>query len=148
MFPVVPGSSINSWDSRFTFNLWKINTFYCTTQHVHGKGDVAGMRRYMCIYINNVISNVGFPAMLVIRLKFLFTIIHTFWAMYILGLRSSWGTSQVRPSWSPSEHLLTPALSPFRGARIRSHACPEEVVYSPNDSCSHFTQRLFPPNVP
>jgi hypothetical protein len=25
---------------------------------------------------------------------------------------------------------------------------PEEVVYSLNDSCSHFTQRLFPPKVP
>jgi hypothetical protein len=28
------------------------------------------------------------------------------------------------------------------------NACPEEIVYSLNDSCSHFTQRLFPPNVP
>jgi hypothetical protein len=36
--------------------------------------------------------------MLVIGLKFLFTIMHMFWAMYILGLRSSWGTSRVRPS--------------------------------------------------
>jgi hypothetical protein len=25
---------------------------------------------------------------------------------------------------------------------------PEDVVYSLNDSCSHFTQRLFPPKVP
>ncbi len=46
---------------------------------------------------------------------------HTFWAMYILGLHSSWGTSWICPSWSPSEHLLTPALSPFWGARVRSH---------------------------
>ncbi len=35
--------------------------------------------------------------------------------MYILGLCSSWGTSRICPSWSPSEHLLTPALSPFGG---------------------------------
>jgi hypothetical protein len=41
--------------------------------------------------------------------------------MYILGLYSSWGTSRVCPAWSSSEHLLTPALSPF-GARVRSHA--------------------------
>jgi hypothetical protein len=39
----------------------------------------------------------------------------------VLGLCSSWGTSQKRPSWSPSEHKLTLALSPF-GARVRSHA--------------------------
>ncbi len=61
-------------------------------------------------------------AVLAVRLKFLFTILHTFWAMYILGLRSSWGTSQIRPSWFPSEHLLTPALSPFRGACVWSYA--------------------------
>ncbi len=38
---------------------------------------------------------------------------HTFWVMYILGLRSSPRASRVCPSWSPSEHLLTLALSPF-----------------------------------
>jgi hypothetical protein len=45
-------------------------------------------------------------------------------------------------------HLASSALAPFRGARVRIHACPEEVVYRLNDSCSHFTQSLFPPNVP
>jgi hypothetical protein len=64
--------------------------------------------------------------------------------MYILGLRSSWGTSRVRPSWSPSGHILTPTLSPFWGAPVGSHACPENAVYSLNDSCSCFTQRFFP----
>jgi hypothetical protein len=64
--------------------------------------------------------------------------------MYILGLQSSWG---IHPSWSPSGHVLTPALSPFLGARVRSHACLEEVVYSLNDSCSYFTQHLFPLSV-
>ncbi len=66
--------------------------------------------------------------------------------MYILGLRSSWGTSRVHSSWSPSDHILTPALSPFWGAPVRSHACPEDAVYSLNDSCSCFIQRLFPPS--
>ncbi len=67
--------------------------------------------------------------------------------MYILGLSSSWGTSRIYPAWSPSEHQLTPALSPIWGPRPKpSH--PEEVVYSPNGSCSHFTQRLFPPKLP
>jgi hypothetical protein len=67
--------------------------------------------------------------------------------MYILGLCSSCGTSRICPAWSPSEHQLTPALSPIWGPRPKPRR-PEEVVYSPNDSCSHFTQRLFPPRLP
>jgi hypothetical protein len=35
--------------------------------------------------------------------------------------------------------MLTPALSPFWGVPVRSHACPEDAVYSLNDSCSYFT---------
>ncbi len=31
LFATVLGSSINSWDSWFIFNLWKINTCYCMT---------------------------------------------------------------------------------------------------------------------
>ncbi len=65
----------------------------------------------------------------------------------VLGLSSSWGTSRIRPAWSPSEHQLTPALSPIWGQHPKPHH-PEEVVYSPNDSCSHFTQCLFPPILP
>ncbi len=61
-----------------------------------------------------------------------------YWSLYILGLWFSWGTPQARPAWSPSGHILTPSLSPFRGTHARSHAPPEEVVYSLNDSCSHF----------
>jgi hypothetical protein len=45
-------------------------------------------------------------------------------------------------SMAPSVHQLTPALSPIWGSRPKPRR-PEEVVYSPNDSCSHFTQRLF-----
>ncbi len=67
--------------------------------------------------------------------------------MYILGLFSSWGTSRICPAWSPSEHQLTPALSPIWGPRPKPR-CSEEVVYSPNDSCSHFTQCLFPLKLP
>jgi hypothetical protein len=73
--------------------------------------------------------------------------LYTTWAMYILGLSSSWGTSRIRPAWSLCEHQLTPALSPIWGPRPKPRR-PEEVVYSPNDSCSHFTQRLFPPKLP
>ncbi len=72
---------------------------------------------------------------------------HIIWAMYILGLSSSWGTSRICPARSPSEHQLAPALSPIWGPRPKPRR-PEEVVYSPNDSCSHFTQRLFPPILP
>jgi hypothetical protein len=33
LFAKVPESSINSWDSWFIFNLWKINTCYYTNVH-------------------------------------------------------------------------------------------------------------------
>ncbi len=67
--------------------------------------------------------------------------------LYILGLSSSWGTSRIRPAWSPCGHQLTTALSPIWGPRPKPRRL-EEVVYSPNDSCSHFTQCLFPPRPP
>jgi hypothetical protein len=69
--------------------------------------------------------------------------VHTWASVFLRHLAS---TSFMVPFWAYT--VLTPALSPFRGARVRSRACPEEVVYSLNDSCSDFTQRLFPPNVP
>ncbi len=152
VFATVPGWSINSWDSWFIFNLRKINTCYytdttCTwegnSDYWWREGTYTYMHRTMYIWNASLATS-----MLVSGQKHLFTIMHMYWVMYILGLRSSWGTLRVRPWWSPSGHILTPALSPFRGAPVRSHACPEEVVYSLNDSCSHFTQRLFPPNVP
>ncbi len=73
--------------------------------------------------------------------------LHIIWAMYILGLFSSWGTWRICPAWSPSEHQLAPALSPIWGPRPKPRRL-EEVVYSPNDSSSHFIQRLFPPKLP
>ncbi len=69
------------------------------------------------------------------------------WAMCVLGLSSSWGTSRICPAWSPSAHQLTPTLSPIWGPRLKPRH-PEEVVYSSNDSCSRFTQHLFPPKLP
>ncbi len=66
--------------------------------------------------------------------------LYIIWAVYILGLCSSWGTSRICPAWSPSEHQLTPALSLIWGLCPKPRR-PEEVVYSPNDSCSHFAQR-------
>ncbi len=41
--------------------------------------------------------------------------------MYILGLCSSWGTSWICPAWSPSEHQLALALSPFGGPSPKPH---------------------------
>jgi hypothetical protein len=67
--------------------------------------------------------------------------------MYILGLSSSWGTSRICPAWSPSEHQLTRGCSPIWGPSPKPRH-QEEVVYSPNDSCSHFTQCLFPQKLP
>ncbi len=39
-------------------------------------------------------------------------------------------------------------LCPHLGGPLPKPRHPEEVVYRLNDSCSHFTQRLFPPKVP
>jgi hypothetical protein len=39
-------------------------------------------------------------------------------------------------------------LCPHLGGPCPKPRCPEEVVYSLNDSCSHFTQRLFPLKLP
>jgi hypothetical protein len=66
--------------------------------------------------------------------------VHT-WAIFFL--RHLANTS----SLVPFEHQLTPALSPIWGPGPKPRR-PEEVVYSQNDSCSHFTQRLFPPKLP
>jgi hypothetical protein len=66
--------------------------------------------------------------------------VHT-WAIFFLI------TSRIRPAWSPCEHQLTPALSPIWGPHLKPHR-PEEVVSGLNDSCSHFTQRLFPLKLP
>jgi hypothetical protein len=57
---------------------------------------------------------------------------------------------------APCEYVLHGPFLSFNWLRLCPHLggprpkprCPDEVVYSPNDSCSHFTQRLFPPKVP
>ncbi len=149
LFATVPGSSLNSWDSWFIFNLRKINTCYYTDTACAREVVSDRWWQNTCTYWTTYVLNVGLPAsMIEKRLRYLFTIMHVYWILYILGLRSSWGTSRARPAWSLSGHILTLALSPFRGTHSRSCAPPEEVVYSLNDSCSHFTQRLFPPTVP
>jgi hypothetical protein len=62
--------------------------------------------------------------------------------MYILGLCSSWGTSQICPSWSPSEHLLAPALSPFGEPRVQSHAIQKRlfIVFM---TAAHISPNIF-----
>jgi hypothetical protein len=55
---------------------------------------------------------------------------HIIWAMYILGLSSSWGTSRICPAWSPFGNQLALALSPIWGPCLKPRH-PEEVVYSP-----------------
>ncbi len=62
--------------------------------------------------------------------------VHT-WAIFFLRHLANMSR------WSPSEHQLTPALSPIWSPCPKLRR-PEEVVCSPNDSCSHLTQRLFP----
>jgi hypothetical protein len=80
LFTTVPGSSINSWDSWFIFNLRKINTCYCMTYLIHEKAGIGCMLENIRTCVNNVTTvtlDVGFPAIFAIRLarrlKFLFT---------------------------------------------------------------------------
>jgi hypothetical protein len=82
------------------------------------------------------------------KVEYLFTRTHIYTDHYTYLGFSLLEASREHVLWSHSGHILTPALSPFRGTHARSHAPPEEVVYSLNDSCSHFTQCLFPPTVP
>ncbi len=80
------------------------------------------------------------------KLKFLFTIstwlgnVHT-WAIFFL--RHLPNMSCMVPFWASTDSGFVPIWGP------RPKPCRlEEVVYILNESCSHFTQRLFPPNVP
>ncbi len=134
MFVTVPGSSINSWDSWFIFNLPKNKHLLLHDIFhdifVYGKG----LKEDACCYekVNMYIGNVASVVFWDVNyecfqlgwqlVEIPLYILHVIWVMYILGLCSSWGTSRICPSWSPSEHLLAPALSPFGGARVRSHA--------------------------
>ncbi len=67
--------------------------------------------------------------------------IHT-WAMFFL--RHLANMSFMVPFWASTNS----GSVPIWGAPHLKPRHPEEVVYSLNDSCSHFTQRLFPPKVP
>jgi hypothetical protein len=49
--------------------------------------------------------------------------------------------SRICPAWSPSEHLLTPALSPF-GACIRSHAIQRRLFLSLM-TAAHISPNVF-----
>jgi hypothetical protein len=136
-FATVLGSSINSWDSR------KINTCYYTDNRKRQWLSV--VKRYMYIHRPTYILNVSLPAnTLMAGLR---TSLYN--NAHVLNNVHTWASVFLRPlvSMSFMVPFWAPALSPFRGACIRSHVCPEEVVYSLNDSCSHFTRHLFPPNV-
>ncbi len=52
-------------------------------------------------------------------LGYLFTIRHVYWTLYV-GLQSSWDSLWALPAWSLSGHILTPALSPFRGTHVEA----------------------------
>ncbi len=111
----------------------------------------------VCVYINNLTTvtlDVGFPVIFCDKvgnkIENPLYEMHTIWAMYILRRPSSWGTSRICPSWSPSEHLLTPALSPF-GACVRSHAVRRRLfivlITAAHISPNVFSLRMFPSNL-
>ncbi len=60
--------------------------------------------------------------------------IHT-WAIFFL--RQIANMSSMAPFWASTDSIFVPNWGPCPKPRR-----PEEVVYIPNDSCSHFTQRL------
>jgi hypothetical protein len=76
-----------------------------------------------------------------LRLVHYLSNVHT-WAVFFL--RHLANTSSMVPFWASTDSGFVPNLGPARPKPRRQ----EEVVYSPNDSCSHFTQRLFPPKLP
>ncbi len=76
--------------------------------------------------------------------KHLFMIVYIYRIMYILGPRSSRGTLRVRPLWSPSGHILTPALSPFLGACVRSHAV-RRRLFIVLMTAAHISPNVFSP---
>ncbi len=66
--------------------------------------------------------------------------------MYILGLSPSWGTSRICQAWSPSEHQLTPSLSPI-GDRVRSHTVRRRLFIFLM-TAAHISPNVFPPEPP
>ncbi len=158
-FATVPDSSINSWDSWFIFNLQKINSCYYTNDsiaHIYTEKDSRGyyssyrvnwLLHYSCnhfasgmLTIDNVTIRMTFGCKFLLELNRYLSNVHT-WA--ISFLRHLANTSRMAPFWASTDSGFVPNPSPRPKLR-----CPEEVVYSPNDSCSHFTQRLFPPKLP
>ncbi len=116
----MPGSSINSWDSWFIFNLRKINTcYYADNRHWSWR-----VHMWQCCasrYIQHTcIDNV-----------------HTWASVFLRHLASS---SFMVPFWPYTDSGSLPILA------VRSHACPEDAVYSFNDDSSYFAQRIFPPS--
>ncbi len=138
----MPGSSINSWDSWFIFNLHK-NKHLLLCEHSLCMKTATIIGNNSMYILNNVFLECWLPMSVLCVRKLnislqnthILIIVHT-WAS---GLQSSWGTSRAPPAWSPSGHVLTLALSPFQSTHGRSHAPPEDIVYILNDSCSHFT---------
>ncbi len=70
-----------------------------------------------------------------------FLMINTFYNVH------TWAISFLRNLANMSSMVPFSIFVPNWGPRPKPRR-PEEVVYIPNDSCSHFTQRLFPPKLP
>ncbi len=147
-FTTVPGSSINSWDSWFIFNLRKINTCYHTNTICAQKWTVIVGDNFMYILSNAYLEywlsseyawKKGWVSLY--RNSRILVNVHTWASVFLRHLSSM---SCMVPSWAHTDSGSFPIL----GHHARSHAPKEEVIYSPNDSRSHFIQRLFPPTVP
>ncbi len=126
VFATVPDSSINSWDSWLIFTCGKINTCYYTNNSVAHIYTGKGFQRTTCYRAN--------------------WLLHYNIATFASRMSVSWkhlaNMSSIIPFWASTDSGFVPIWGP----RLKPRR-PEEVVYSLNDSCSHFTQRLFPPKL-
>jgi hypothetical protein len=82
------------------------------------------------------------------KVEHLFTSTCMYWSLYILGLRSSWGTSRACPAWSPPGYILTPALSPFFRIPTLEAMLPQRRLFIVLMRAAHISPTSFPSNCP
>ncbi len=129
VFAMVPGSSINSWDSWFIFNLQKINTCYTRTICTRKKGQQLTVWGVHICTVTAYILNIFFSAsMLVSGLRtslynnaHISNNIHT-WASVLLRHLAS--TSFMGPFWAYTDSSSVPISgSPSQKPRLSGRGC-------------------------
>ncbi len=126
----------------------KINTYYYTNNSNAHIYTVKGFQKAICCLVTGCcttceyrdVNSLATLRMGGIRLRILFytqTLLCNVHTWVISFLRQLANMSSMVPFWASTDS----GFVPIRGPRPKPRH-PEEVVYSPNDSCSHFTQHL------